>query len=82
LASSRSSRRAPEHAGTTPSLLGGFGGQVKAGELASAWSFAWRLGRRDTVLFLPWHEYFPTPFTDHQVMVNPAAAQGRSGPTP
>ena len=39
------------------------------------------LAGRDTVLFLPWHEYSPAPFTDHQVMVNPAAAQGRSGPT-
>ena len=36
LVPSRSSRRAPEHAGTTPSLLGGLGCQVKTGELASA----------------------------------------------
>jgi hypothetical protein len=25
------------------------------------------------VLFLPWHEYFPTPFTDQRVIANPAA---------
>ncbi len=25
------------------------------------------------MLFLPWHEYFPTPFTDQRVIANPAA---------
>jgi hypothetical protein len=25
------------------------------------------------VLFLPWHEYFPTPFTDQRAIANPAA---------
>ena len=48
----------------TPNLLGGLGGQVKASELPSSWSFASRLAGHATVLFLPWHEYFPTPFTE------------------
>ena len=25
-----------------------------------------------SVLFLPWHEYFPTPFTGHRAIANPA----------
>ena len=66
----------------TPNLLGGLGGQVKASHVPSSWSIASRLGGQDTVLFLPWHEYSPTPFTDHRVMVNPAAAPGRNGPAP
>jgi hypothetical protein len=57
----------------TPNLLGGLGGQVKASELPSSWSLASRLAGQDTVLFLPWHEYFPTPFTDQRVIANPAA---------
>ena len=57
----------------TPNLLGGLGGQVKASELPSSWSFASRLAGQDIVLFLPWHEYFPTPFTDQRVIANPAA---------
>ena len=28
---------------------------------------------RGTVLFLPWREYFPTPFTDQRMIANPAA---------
>jgi hypothetical protein len=57
----------------TPNLVGGLGGQVKASELPSSWSIASRLAGQDTVLFLPWHEYFPTPFTDQRVIANPAA---------
>ena len=57
----------------TPNLLGGLGGQVKASELPSSWSIASRLAGQDTVLFLPWHEYFPTPFTDQRMIANPAA---------
>jgi hypothetical protein len=38
-----------------------------------SWSIASRLAGQDTVLFLPWHEYFPTPFTDQRVIANPAA---------
>jgi hypothetical protein len=57
----------------TPNLLGGLGGQVKASELPSSWSFAARLAGQAAVLFLPWHEYFPTPFTDQRVIANPAA---------
>jgi hypothetical protein len=57
----------------TPNLLGGLGGQVKASELPSSWSIASRLAGQDTVLFLPWHEYFPTPFTDQRTIANPAA---------
>ena len=57
----------------TPNLLGGLGGQVKASEVPSSWSIASRLAGQDTVLFLPWHEYFPTPFTDQRVIANPAA---------
>ncbi|MCW2930938.1 MAG: hypothetical protein JWM19_1900 [Actinomycetia bacterium] len=57
----------------TPNLLGGLGGQVKASEFPSAWSFASRLAGRATVLFLPWQEYFPTPFTDQRMIANPAA---------
>ena len=57
----------------TPNLLGGLGGQVMASELPSSWSIASRIAGQDTVLFLPWHEYFPTPFTDQRVIANPAA---------
>jgi hypothetical protein len=57
----------------TPNLLGGLGGQVKASHVPSSWSIASRLVGQDTVLFLPWHEYFPTPFTDQRVIANPAA---------
>ena len=57
----------------TPNLLGGLGGQVKGSELPSSWSVAARLAGRATVLFLPWHEYFPTPFTEGRMIANPAA---------
>jgi hypothetical protein len=57
----------------TPNLFGGLGGQVKASELPSSWSFASGLAGQATVLFLPWHEYFPTPYTDQRVIANPAA---------
>ena len=57
----------------TPNLLGGLGGQVKASEFPNSWSIASRLSGQDTVLFLPWHEYFPTPFTDQRAIANPAA---------
>jgi hypothetical protein len=57
----------------TPNLLDGLGGQVKASELPSSWSVASHLAGQDTVLFLPWHEYFPTPFTGQRVIANPAA---------
>ncbi len=57
----------------TPNLLGGLGGQVKASHVPSSWSIASRLVGQDTVLFLPWHEYFPTPFTDQREIANPAA---------
>ena len=57
----------------TPNLLGGLGGQVKASELPSSWAVASRLAGQDTVLFLPWHEYFPTPFTGQRMIDNPAA---------
>ena len=58
----------------TPNLLGGLGGQVKASELPSSWAIASHLAGQDTVLFLPWHEYFPTPFTDQRMIANPAAS--------
>ena len=57
----------------TPNLLGGLGGQVRAGQPPSSWSVAARLAGPDTVLFLPWHEYFSTPFTGQRVIANPAA---------
>jgi hypothetical protein len=57
----------------TPNLLGGLGGQVMASEFPYSWSIASRLAGQDTVLFLPWHEYFPTPFTDQRTIANPAA---------
>jgi hypothetical protein len=57
----------------TPNLFGGLGGQVKASELPPSWSSASRLAGRATVLSLPWHEYFPTPFTDERAIANPAA---------
>jgi hypothetical protein len=58
----------------TPNLLGGLGGQVKASEVPSSWASASRLTGDATVLFLPWHEYFPTPFTGHRTIVNPAGS--------
>ena len=57
----------------TPNLLDGLGGQVKASTVPSSWSVAERLVGPDTVLFLPWSEYFPTPFTDQRMIANPAA---------
>src|SRR6185437_4953103 len=57
----------------TPNLLGGLGGQVRASEPPASWSVAARLAGPGTVLFLPWHEYFPTPFTGGRVIANPAA---------
>ncbi len=57
----------------TPNLLGGLGGQVRASEIPPSWSVASRLAGPGTVLFLPWHEYFPTPFTGQRVIANPAA---------
>jgi hypothetical protein len=57
----------------TPNLFGGLGGQVKASVIPSSWSVASRLAGHNTVLFLPWHEYFSTPFTDHRAIANPAA---------
>jgi hypothetical protein len=57
----------------TPNLLGGLGGQVRASEPPPSWSVASRLAGPDTVLFLPWHEYFSTPFTGRRVIANPAA---------
>jgi hypothetical protein len=78
----RSRRKVPQLAATalaivlplayTPNLVGGLGGQVKASELASSWSIASRLAGQDTVLFLPWQEYLPTPFTDQRMIANPA----------
>ena len=57
----------------TPNLLGGLGGQVTASQFPSSWSVASRIAGQGTVLFLPWHEYFHTPFTDHRMIANPAA---------
>jgi hypothetical protein len=58
----------------TPNLIGGLGGQVRASEVPFSWSAASRLAGQGTVLFLPWHAYFPTPFTDQRVIANPAAS--------
>jgi hypothetical protein len=58
----------------TPNLLGGLGGQVKGSQVPASWSAAARLAGRDTVLFLPWQEYFQTPFTGGRVISNPAPA--------
>jgi hypothetical protein len=57
----------------TPNLVGGLGGQVKASALPSSWSVAQRLAGQSTMLFLPWREYFATPFTDRRTIANPAA---------
>jgi hypothetical protein len=58
----------------TPNLLGGLGGQVKASQVPASWSVAARIAGQDTVLFLPWLEYFQTPFTGYRVISNPADA--------
>ena len=57
----------------TPNLFGGLGGQVRASEFPSSWSVASHLAGQETVLFLPWHAYFPTPFTNQRAIANPAA---------
>ncbi len=57
----------------TPNLLGGLGGQVRASTVPASWSVAERLVGSGTVLFLPWSEYFPTPFTGQRMIANPAA---------
>jgi len=56
----------------TPNLLGGLGGQVRASEVPSSWAAAARRTGDATVLFLPWHEYFPAPFTGQRTIANPA----------
>ena len=56
----------------TPNLFGGLGGQVGASALPASWSVAEHLVGQGTVLFLPWREYFATPFTDQRTIVNPA----------
>lgn len=58
----------------TPNLFGGLGGQVKASEVPSSWASASRLTGDATVLFLPWHEYFPAPFTGQRTIAGPAAS--------
>jgi hypothetical protein len=58
----------------TPNLFGGLGGQIKASEVPSSWASASRLTGDATVLFLPWHEYLPTPFTGQRTIANPAAS--------
>lgn len=58
----------------TPNLLGGLGGQVKASEVPSSWASAAHVTGSATVLFLPWDEYLPTPFTGHRTIANPAAS--------
>jgi hypothetical protein len=58
----------------TPNLFDGLGGQVKASDVPSSWAAASRLTGDATVLFLPWHEYLPTPFTGHRTIANPAAS--------
>jgi hypothetical protein len=58
----------------TPNLFGGLGGQVKASEVPSSWASASRLAGDAAVLFLPWHEYFPTPFTGQRTIADPAAS--------
>jgi hypothetical protein len=57
----------------TPNLLGGLGGQLTASELPPSWAVASRLAGHAAVLFLPWHEYLATPFTDQRTIANPAA---------
>lgn len=56
----------------TPNLFGGLGGQVEASAFPSSWSIANRIVGGRTALFLPWREYFPTPFTDQRMIANPA----------
>jgi hypothetical protein len=58
----------------TPNLLGGLGGQVKASQIPLSWSVAARIAGQNRVLFLPWLEYFATPFTGQRVIANPAAS--------
>ena len=58
----------------TPNLFGGLGGQVKASVVPSSWASASRLTGDATVLFLPWHEYYPAPFTGQRTIANPAAS--------
>ena len=57
----------------TPTLPGGLAGQVTASTVPASWSAASRLAGRQTVLFLPWHEYLATPFTGQRAVANPAA---------
>ncbi len=57
----------------TPTLFGGLAGQVRASTIPPSWSAAARIAGHGTVLFLPWREYLPTPFTQHRVIANPGA---------
>lgn len=54
----------------TPNLVDGLGGHVLASEYPPSFSAAARIVGDRAVLFLPWHEYMATPYTQHRVVAN------------
>lgn len=54
----------------TPNLVDGLGGHVQASEYPPSFSTASRIVGNGSVLFLPWHEYMATPYTQHRVVAN------------
>ena len=54
----------------TPNLIDGLGGHILASEYPPSFSVAARIVGDRSVLFLPWHEYMATPYTQHRVVAN------------
>ena len=53
-----------------PNLVDGLGGHVQASQYPHSFAVASRIVGNDSVLFLPWHEYMATPYTQHRVVAN------------
>ena len=58
----------------TPTMFWGFGDQVTPSRLPASWQAADKAmgAGPGKVLFLPWHEYLPFPFTGGRGIANPA----------
>ncbi|EQD30224.1 hypothetical protein B1B_18510, partial [mine drainage metagenome] len=58
----------------TPTMFWGFGDQVTPSRLPASWQLADKAmgAGAGKVLFLPWHEYLPFPFTGERGIANPA----------
>jgi len=60
-----------------PLMFGGFAGQIQVSQIPPGWFTVRDMIRHDPeqsarTLFLPWHQYLPTHFTQDRVVQNPA----------